>query len=288
VAVSAKNWIVETDWLAAHLNAPDLIVLDGSWHLPTAKRDAKAEYLAGHIPGALFFDIDDLVDEKSPLPHMLPSTVKFASRMKKMGVGDGMRIVVYDSLGLYSAARVWWTFRAMGHQDVAVLNGGLRKWKAEGRPLEEGPPVPRTARHFTPLLNGSLVRDVEDMKGYVAKGDVQIVDARPPGRFEGKDPEPRPGLRQGHIPGSKNVPSASILNPDGTLKSKAELEKVFREAGINPQEPVVTTCGSGITASMLALALAVLGQTNAAVYDGAWAEWGQDNGLPIETGPARK
>jgi thiosulfate/3-mercaptopyruvate sulfurtransferase len=288
VALSAKNWIVETEWLAAHLNAPDLIVFDASWHLPTSGRNAKSEYLAEHIPGALFFDIDDLVDEKSPLPHMLPSTVKFASRMKKIGVGDGMRIVVYDTLGLFSAARAWWTFRAMGHQDVAVLNGGLKKWKAEGRPLEDGPPVQRTARHFTPLLNGSLVRDIEDMKGYVEKGNMQIVDARSQGRFEGKDPEPRPGLRQGHIPGAKNVPSGAILNPDGTLKSKAELEKIFREAGIDPQEPVVTTCGSGVTASMLSLALAVLGQTNAAVYDGSWAEWGQDNGLPIETGPSRK
>lgn len=287
MVVTAKNWIVETDWLANHLNTPGLVIFDGSWHLPTANRDAKAEYLAEHIPGALFFDIDDLVDEKSSLPHMLPSTVKFASRMKKMGVGDGMRIVVYDSVGLFSAARVWWTFRAMGHQDVAVLNGGLKKWKAEGRPLEDGPPTPRTARHFTPLLNGSLVRDLDDMKSFVQKGDMQIVDARPKARFEGAEPEPRPGLRQGHIPGSKNVPSGTILNADGTLKSKAELEKIFRDAGIEPHEPVVTTCGSGVTASMLSLALAVVGQTNAAVYDGAWAEWGQDNGLPIETGPAK-
>jgi thiosulfate/3-mercaptopyruvate sulfurtransferase len=288
VVKSAKNWIVETDWLASHLNAPDLIIFDGSWHLPTAGRDAKAEYLAEHIPGALFFDIDDLVDEKSKLPHMLPPTVKFASRMKKMGVGDGMRIVIYDTYGLFSAARVWWTFRAMGHQDVAVLNGGLKKWKAEGRPLEDGPPMLRTARHFTPLLNNSLVRDLDDMKSYVASGSMQIVDARPAGRFEGKDPEPRPGLRQGHIPGSKNVPSSAILRPDGTLKSKEELTKLFKDAGIDPQEPVVTTCGSGVTASMLSLALAVVGQTNAAVYDGAWAEWGQDNGLPIETGPAKR
>jgi thiosulfate/3-mercaptopyruvate sulfurtransferase len=285
---TAKNWIVETDWLAAHLDAPDLIIFDGSWHLPTSGRNAKAEYLAEHIPGALFFDIDDLSDEKSTLPHMLPSTVKFASRMKKMGVGDGMRIVIYDSYGLFSAARVWWTFRAMGHKDVAVLNGGLKKWKAEGRPLEDGPPVPRTARHWTPLLNNELIRDLSDMKSYVEKQNMQIVDARPSGRFEGKDPEPRPGLRQGHIPGSKNVPSASILNADGTLRSKEELATLFAGAGIDTSEPVVATCGSGVTAAMLALALAVLGQTNAAVYDGAWAEWGQDNGLPIETGPAKK
>jgi thiosulfate/3-mercaptopyruvate sulfurtransferase len=277
---------VDTDWLASHLKSPDLIVLDGSWHLPTANRDPKAEYLAGHIPGAMFFDIDDLSDEKSDLPHMLPSTVKFSSRMKKMGIGDGARIVVYDTTGIFSAARVWWTFRAMGHQDVAVLNGGLKKWKAEGRPIEDGPPVKRSERHYTPLQNTGLIRDFDEMKAIVGKPGTQIVDARPAGRFEGKDPEPRPGLRAGHIPGSKNVPSQSLLTPDGTFKSIDELAKIFSDAGINVAKPVVTTCGSGVTASILALALAALGQSNAAVYDGSWAEWGKDNGLPIETGPA--
>lgn len=283
---TAQNWIVETDWLANHLQSPDLIVLDGSWHLPTSGRDAKAEYLAEHIPGALFFDIDDLSDEKSDLPHMLPSTVKFASRMKKMGVGDGARIVVYDSTGIFSAARVWWTFRAMGHGDVAVLNGGLKKWKAESRELEDGPPPKRSERHYTPLQNTEIIRDLDEMKALLVKGGTQIVDARPAGRFEGKDPEPRPGLRQGHIPGAKNIPSQALLNPDGTFKSPDELGALFKAVGINVAKPVVTTCGSGVTASMLALALAALGQTNAAVYDGSWAEWGKDNGLPIETGPA--
>lgn len=283
----AKNWIVETEWLAEHLSAPDLIVFDGSWHLPTSGRDAKAEYQAEHIPGALFFDIDDLSDEKSSLPHMLPSSVKFASRMKKMGVGDGMRIVIYDTYGLFSAARVWWTFRAMGHRDVAVLNGGLKKWKAEGRDLEDMPPIARTSRHFTPRMESELIRDIDDMKSYVEKGNMQIVDARPAGRFEGKDPEPRPGLRSGHIPGSRNVPSSAILNADGTLKSHDELVALFKSAGIDPTDPVVTTCGSGVTAAMLALALAVAGQTNAGVYDGSWAEWGQEsNSLPAATGPA--
>lgn len=286
MANSAKNWIVETDWLADHLDAPDLLILDGSWHLPTSGRDARAEYNAEHIPGALFFDIDDLTDEKSPLPHMLPSSVKFASRMKKMGVGDGMRIVVYDTYGLFSAARVWWTFRAMGHNDVAVLNGGLKKWKAEGREIEDMPPMQRTSRHFTPRVQSELIRDMDDMKGYVAKGNMQIVDARPAGRFEGSEPEPRPGLRGGHMPGARNVPSAAILNADGTLKSREELIALFKAAGIDPAGPVVTTCGSGVTAAMLSLALAVAGQTNAAVYDGSWAEWGQDNGLPVATGPA--
>jgi thiosulfate/3-mercaptopyruvate sulfurtransferase len=283
---TAKKWIVETDWLAAHLDAPDLIVFDGSWHLPATGRDAKAEYQQAHIADALFFDIDDLSDEKSSLPHMLPSTVKFASRMKKMGVGDGIRIVVYDTEGLFSAARVWWTFRAMGHEDVAVLNGGLRKWKAEGRPLEDGPPRKRPECHFTPLMNASLVRDMDDIKQVLEKTSAQIVDARPAGRFAGSDPEPRPGLRCGHLPGARNVPSQSLLNGDGTLKAPAELAKIFASAGIDPALPVITTCGSGVTASILSLALAVLGQTNAAVYDGSWAEWGADNGLPIETGPA--
>jgi thiosulfate/3-mercaptopyruvate sulfurtransferase len=286
--VTAKNWIVETDWLATHLKSPDIIILDGSWHLPTAGRNAKTEYSAEHIPGALFFDIDDITDDKTTLPHMLPSTVKFASRMKKMGIGDGARIVVYDTSGIFSAARVWWTFRAMGHRDVAVLNGGLKKWKAEGRPLEDGPAPKRSERHYTPLQNTEIIRDLEEMKAMIGKTGAQVVDARPAGRFEGRDEEPRPGLRKGHIPGAKNIPSSTLLNPDGTFKSEAELAALFKSAGIDVARPVVTTCGSGVTASMLALALAVLGQTNAAVYDGSWAEWGQESlGLPIETGPAK-
>jgi thiosulfate/3-mercaptopyruvate sulfurtransferase len=283
---TAKKWIVETDWLASHLDAPDLVVFDASWHLPTAGRDPKAEHLEAHIPGALFFDIDDLSDEKSALPHMLPSTVKFASRMKKMGVGDGIRIVVYDTEGLFSAARAWWTFRAMGHDDVAVLNGGLKKWRAEGRPLEDGPPRRRPECHYTPLMNASLVRDLDDVKQTLARKSAQIVDARPAGRFAGSDPEPRPGLRGGHMPGARNVPSQSLISEDGTLRSRAELAKIFADAGIDPTQPVITTCGSGVTASLLSLALAVLGQTNAAVYDGSWAEWGADESLPIETGAA--
>jgi thiosulfate/3-mercaptopyruvate sulfurtransferase len=283
---SAKNWIVDTGWLAERLNAPGLIVLDGSWHLPTANRDPKAEYLAAHIPGAMFFDIDELSDEKSSLPHMLPSTIKFSSRMKKMGIGDGMKVVVYDTHGLFSAARVWWTFRAMGHEDVAVLDGGMKKWVAEGRPVDDGPPARRFESHFTPLQNTGLIRDMADIKAIVAKGGAQLVDARPAGRFQGADPEPRPGVRSGHIPGSRNVPSSTLTNPDGTLKSRDELVAIFNVAGVDPKLPVVTTCGSGVTASIVSLALAVVGQTNAAVYDGSWAEWGADGGPPIATGPA--
>lgn len=282
--LSANNWIVETEWLENHLNSPGLVIFDATWHLPTSKRDAKAEYLAEHIPGALYFDLDDLSDDKSPLPHMLPSTVKFASRMKKMGVGDGMSIVVYDSYGIFSAARAWWTFRAMGHNDVAVLNGGLKKWKAEGRPLEDGPAPKRGERHFTPRLNAETVRDIDDMRALVAKGNAQIVDGRSAGRFAGTEPEPRPGLRGGHMPGSRNVPYNELLDADGTMKSAAQLAKIFDKVGIDVHKPVISTCGSGVSACVVALALSVLGQTNAPVYDGSWAEWGQDNGLPVATG----
>ncbi len=287
MADAAQKWLVETEWLASHLETPALVILDGSMHLPTAKRDARAEYLAGHIPGALFFDIDEIADEKSPLPHMLPSATKVASRMKKMGVGDGMHVVAYDSEGLYSAARVWWMFRAMGHEQVQVLNGGLKKWKAERRPLEDGPPRRRTERHYTARLNAGLVHDVGDVKALIAGKAAQIVDARAAARFEGTAPEPRQGLRSGHIPGSRNVPFASLLNPDGTLKRAAELQAIFAKAGIDPGKPVVASCGSGVTAGVVALALALLGRPDAAVYDGSWTEWGGDPALPIETGPAR-
>jgi thiosulfate/3-mercaptopyruvate sulfurtransferase len=202
-----NKWLVETSWLAEHLDAPDVVVLDGSMHLPTAKRDANAEYLAEHIPGAQFFSIDEIADEASTLPHMLPSPAKFASRMKKMGIGDGMRVIAYDSEGLYSAARVWWMFRTMGHDDVAVLNGGLKKWKAEGRPLDSGPPAPRAERHFTARFHADLVRDASDVKGLIGSKNTQIIDARAAARFEGTVAEPRQGLRSGHIPGPATCPS---------------------------------------------------------------------------------
>jgi thiosulfate/3-mercaptopyruvate sulfurtransferase len=281
----ASSFLVETSWLAERISAPDIIILDGSMHLPTANRDAHAEYKAGHIPGAMFFDINDISDEKSSLPHMLPSAAKFASRMRKMGIGDGMRIIAYDSEGLYSAARVWWMFRTMGYQDVAVLNGGLKKWKAEGRAVTDEVTQLRTPRHFTARFHGELVHDKADMLALIGSKTVQIVDARAAARFKGEVPEPRAGLRSGHIPSSKNVPFGSLLNADGTMKPEAELAAIFKAAGVDPAKPVVASCGSGVTAGVIALALAKLGQTNAAVYDGSWTEWGHETaGTPVATG----
>lgn len=279
-----KTWLIETDELARDLGAPDLVIIDATWYMLNEGKDAHAEYLGEHIPGALFFDIDEIADTKSTLPHMLPPPEKFSSRMRGMGVGDGSRIVVYDSRGLYSAARVWWTFRVMGVDDVSVLNGGLPKWRREGRPLERGAPPNRTTRHFTARRNLELVRDLSDMKALLKDKSAQIIDARAPERFAGKAPEPRAGLRSGHIPGSHNVPFGKLLNQDGTLKSAPELQRLFEQAGVDLNKPVVTSCGSGITASVLALGLAELGHRRTSVYDGSWSEWGADQSLPIETG----
>jgi thiosulfate/3-mercaptopyruvate sulfurtransferase len=276
--------LVTTDWLAAHLEAPDLVVLDGSWHLPTAGRNARAEYLAERIPGALFFDIDEIADTQSPFPHMLPSAEKFASRMRKMGIGDGKRIVVYDTVGLYSAARVWWTFRVFGHNDVAVLDGGLPKWKREGRPLEDGPPDPRQERHFTARLQSIMARDRGDVLKAVEGGHIQIADARSPARFRAEEPEPRAGLRGGHMPGAKNVHYASLLAPDGRLKSPDAIRKAFTDAGVDLSRPVITSCGSGVTAAILILGLELIGHNDHALYDGSWSEWGADPALPVATG----
>ncbi len=281
---SPSKWIVETQWLADRLGSPDLVVLDGTMHLPTSGRNAHAEYDAEHIPEALFFDIDVVADKSNALPHMLPSTVQFASQVKKMGIGDGAQIVVYDTEGLYSAARVWWMFRIMGHDDVAVLNGGLKKWKAEGRPLTDEPPRPRQPRHFTPRFNSALVRDVDDVKALIGHPTTQIIDARAAPRFAGTVPEPRAGLRSGHIPSSRNVPFTNLLNKDGTLKDEAALRAAFAEAGVDINRPVVASCGSGVTAGVIAFALAQLGRPDTAVYDGSWTEWGSRTDLPIETG----
>ena len=275
--------LIETEELARELHAPDLVILDASWHMPAEARNARAEYLAEHIPGALFFDIDEIADTKSHLPHMLPPPEKFSSRMRSMGIGDGSRIVVYDSAGLFSAARVWWTFRVMGVQDISVLNGGLPKWKREGHPLESGEPTARTARHFTARRNADLVRDLSDMKSLIKDRTAEIVDARAAERFAGKAPESRAGLRSGHIPGAHNLPFAKLIAKDGTLKPAPEVERLFEEAGVDLSKPVVASCGSGITASVLALALAEIGHRRTSVYDGSWSEWGANQNLPIET-----
>jgi len=278
------RYLVSTDWLAGHLGAPDLVLLDASWHLPPTGRDGYREYLDGHIPGALFFDIDEIADTDSGLPHMLPPAEKFSSRVRKMGIGDGKRVIAYDSLGLFSAARVWWMFRVMGHDDVAILDGGLAKWIAEGRPLEEGVPAPRSERHFTARIKTMMVRDKDDLVAASRRGDTQILDARSPGRFAGREPEPREGLRSGHIPGSLNLPYASLLNGDGTLKDDVELRRAFEAAGVDLSRPVVTTCGSGVTAAILSLGLELLGHRKVSLYDGSWSEWGADETLPVDSG----
>ena len=283
MTTSDPQLLVSTDWLAAHLGAPDVRVLDASWYLPDAGRDAAAEYRAAHIPGARFFDIEDISDDQSDLPHMAPPVEKFISRVRAMGIGDGHRVVVYDGAGLFSAARVWWLFRLFGKEDVAVLDGGLPKWIAEGRPVEDMAPFPRD-RHFTARRDASRVRDVTQVAASAKLGDAQLVDARSPGRFRGEQPEPRPGLRSGRIPGSCNVHYATLLTPAGTLKPREELVAVFEAAGVDLTKPIITTCGSGITAAILSLALEVIGHRSHALYDGSWAEWGAYPDLKVERG----
>ena len=279
-----KDALVSSEWLAAHLSAPDVRPVDASWDLPTLKRDAKAEFAKAHIPGAVFFDIDEIADSSNPLPHMLPSAEKFAARMRKLGLGDGNRIIVYDGGALPSAARAWWTFRAFGHEDVAVLDGGLRKWLKEGRPVESGKPMPRE-RHFTARFNHALVRDLEQVKRNIESAAEQILDARSAGRFAGTAPEPRPGLRGGHIPGSLNLPFELLTEgPERTMRPADELARLFASAGVDLKRPVATSCGSGVTASLLALGLYLLGNKEAAVYDGSWSEWGGRSDTPIEAG----
>ena len=275
--------IVSTAWLAAHLKDPDLRIFDASWHLPNAGRDGQAEYQKAHIPNARFFDIDEISDHRSQLPHTVPPVEKFMSRMRALGVGDGHQIVVYNGAGLFSAARVWWMFRLMGKTDVAVLDGGLPKWQAEGRPVDDLPPVIRD-RHMTVQRQAHLVKDVTQVAAASKLGDYQILDARSPGRFSGEDPEPRPGMRSGHIPNAKNVPYATLLNADGTLKSPDGLRKVFAAVGADLKKPVITSCGSGVTAAVINLALERIGHDRHALYDGSWSEWGMYNDLKVETG----
>ncbi|WP_185803873.1 3-mercaptopyruvate sulfurtransferase [Pontivivens nitratireducens] len=283
MAVGETGDLVSVEWLAKHLGAPDLRILDASWFLPAQGRDARAEYEDEHIPGARFFDIDEISDSASDLPHMAPPVEKFISRMRAMGIGDGHRVVVYDSTGLFSAPRVWWLFRLMGKSDIAVLDGGLPAWKAAGHPVEDDLPLLRD-RHFTARRDTTKVRDVTQVAAQVKLGQEQIVDARSPARFKGEEEEPRPGLRAGHIPNSLNVYYRDVLTRDGTMKSQDELRTVFEGADVDLDKPIITTCGSGVTAAILSLALAVIGHRQVALYDGSWAEWGMYPDLKVVQG----
>ena len=275
--------LVSTEWLAAHLNNPDLRIFDASWYLPDMNRDGKAEYDKAHIPGARFFDIDEISDLRSELPHTVPPVEKFISRMRAMGVGDGHQVVVYDGAGMFSSARVWWLFRLMGKTDIALLDGGFPKWLAEGRETEDMPPIMRD-RHITVARQNTLVKDVTQVAAASKLGDHEIIDARSPARFRGEEPEPREGLRSGHIPGSLNVYYKRLLNDDGTMRPVPELKRIFESSGVNLDKPVITTCGSGVTAAILSLALERIGHRRHALYDGSWSEWGMYDDLPIETG----
>ncbi|MCB2135625.1 MAG: 3-mercaptopyruvate sulfurtransferase [Rhodobacteraceae bacterium] len=283
MALDDPKTLVSTDWLAAHLKDPDLRILDASWYLPDAGRNARAEYEDAHIPGARFFDIDEISDHRSALPHMAAPAEKFISRLRAMGVGDGHQVVVYDGAGLFSAARVWWNFRLMGKTDVAVLDGGLPKWRAEGRETEDMPPILRD-RHITVQRQAHLVKDVTQVAAASKLRDHEILDARSAERFAGTAPEPREGLRSGHIPNSRNVPFRNVLNADNTMKSPEELAAVFAAAGVDLTKPAITTCGSGVTAAILSLALERLGKRDHALYDGSWSEWGMYGDLKVAKG----
>jgi thiosulfate/3-mercaptopyruvate sulfurtransferase len=279
--MTRSDALVSTDWLAERLGAPDVKVADATYFLPTMRRDAKAEYRAAHIQGAVFFDIDDIADADDPLPHMLPDAAKFSSRVRKLGLGDGVRIVLYDNNRFSASARAWWMFRLFGHDDVAVLDGGLGKWRAEGRPVDDAVVTPREA-HFTARQNHLLVRDLEQMRANLVSRRELVIDARAAGRFAGTEPEPRAGLRSGHIPGSVCLPYTDLIRPDGTLAPADEIRRRFDGVGID-QRPIATTCGSGVTAATLVLALYEVGVPEVAVYDGSWTEWGGRADTPVET-----
>jgi thiosulfate/3-mercaptopyruvate sulfurtransferase len=275
-----SRWLVSTDWLAEHLSDPTVVAVDGSYFLPTQKRDAHAEYRGGHIPGAVFFDIEAVSDHSTELPHMLPGPTQFGAAVGALGIGDGDTVVVYDSVGLFSAARVWWTFRLFGAKSVYILDGGLPKWKAETRPLDTGD-AKRTPKKFTAEMNVGAVALLDDMRMAVTDDSVQVVDARSAERFAGKAPEPRPGLRSGHIPRSFNVPYDRLIE-NGRLASREHVVAAFASAGVDLDKPIITSCGSGVTAAILTFALESIGKEPKGLYDGSWAEWGSRPDLPIE------
>jgi thiosulfate/3-mercaptopyruvate sulfurtransferase len=275
--------LVSTDWLAARLGTSGIRVVDASWYLPGSARDAPAEYKAAHIPGAVFFDLDAISDQQSPLPHMLPSASDFADAMAMLGLNDSDLLVVYDGSGVnLSAGRAWWTFRTFGHEQVAVLDGGMGKWRSEQRPIEQGEGIlPRG--NFTARLDTRAVRDLVAIRANVVNRTEQLVDVRSHGRFQGVEPEPRPGLRSGHVPGSINLPFTELVTRDGTLLPPEALRRRLVEAGVDLNRPVVATCGSGTSACALVLSLHSIGHTQTAVYDGAWSEWGARADTPVET-----